>query len=195
MAYIPPAAPSPAKVVRITVYGQGVVMQRLYVQNAYIHARAGVALRKGAGIIRDDARRRIKSGSTHKWKGDLNRAIKVGPLKRTPYYMRIKIGPAHKSPTTKGRGGYAVFPGAHTFSYGWHGKSKSQPPTAPLQFWLTDRFGMSDKEAKHKAFVIARNIGRRGYTKTPTKVNFMRDSANANAAAVIALVSAAVATP
>jgi len=194
MAYIPPVM-NPAKVVRITVYGQGLVMERLYVKNAYIHVKAGAAMRAGAGLIRDDARRRIKSGSTHRWKGDLNRAIKVGHLRRTPYYMRIKIGPAHKSPSTKGSGGFAVYPGAHTFSYGWHGKSASQPPTAPIAFWLTQRFGMNAKEAERKAFVVARNIGRHGYKKAPTKVNFMRDAANANAAAAIALVAAAVANP
>jgi hypothetical protein len=196
MAYIAPPIAVPAKVVRISVYGVGETMRQLYVWDAYLHVRTGKALRQGAGMIRDDARRRIGSGSRHKWRGDLNRAIKVGPLKRRPTYMRVKVGPAHKSLSTKGSGGFAVYPGAYTFHYGWKGKKASQPPTEPLRFWLKDRFGLSEKDAKHKAFVIARNIGKRGYSSIPGgSTPFMRDAARANAPAIVALVAAAAATP
>ena len=185
------------KYVRISVYGMGAVMQKLYVRDAYIHAKAGAALRQGAGLIRNDARRRISSGGKHKWKGDLNRAIRVGPLKRRPMYMRIKVGPAHKSASTKPSGLYAVYPGAHTFEYGWHGKSHSQPPSEPIKLWLKDKFNMSEKDAKHKSYMIARSIGKHGYKSVGAggNIEYMRDAANANAANVVTLVATAIATP
>lgn len=51
-----------------------------------------------------------------------------------------------------------------TFEHGWHSDAGLQPPTQPLAEWALKRgLASTAREAAHIGFIIARNIGQRGY--------------------------------
>lgn len=59
----------------------------------------------------------------------------------------------------------AFAPEGATFEKGWRSKKGKQPPTEPIALWVLSRGITGDaKEAKHIAFVVARNMKNKGYS-------------------------------
>ena len=171
---------------RLTISGMGTTVQNLYIWQAAFNIQATQALRRGAGVIRAEARRNISRGGKkgHRWTGDLEKDIRVGAVRRLPYMISIRVGIGH----------FAQYPVGHSFEYGWHGRRKRQPPTAPIQIWVQSKLGIADdKKAKRVAFLIARKIGKSGYSFGED--HFIRDAAATGVPAATAIIVAGLAVP
>jgi hypothetical protein len=137
----------------MTVVGLRGTITALDVGVAATVAKAVAGLEAGARIIQVRARANVAGRRYH---GRLDASITVGaPDLSVPGTVRVGVGVQPGVWAPEGR----------TFEFGWHSKSGKRPPVKPLMLWAMERGLASDERtAKKIAFVVARNIGDRGYS-------------------------------
>lgn len=113
----------------------------------------GTALLQGGLAIAAEMQRAAKP---HHDTGNLERQIHAeGPF-GSGLNQEVRIGI-----------GTAAAPEGRPLAFGWKSKGGLQPPTAAIVAWLSRRgraAGLTDSQLRGRAFVIARAIGRRGYS-------------------------------